>query len=163
MTTGSGVNDAMQTQAAGNGSDQFPGTAWSDRTEAKLQERARRQNRSILFGMLTLGLGTSYYLICRSVPPTVLRHFALLHQCHARWLDIEWLGGFPTFAHTLGYTFLCTGLTCSRWQLRWALVWFATNAGAEVWSKLTRIGTFDTLDIAAAGLALILATPRRGV
>ena len=116
-----------------------------------------------LAGILVLGVGTSYYLICRAHPPSVLEYFATFHQCHTGWLSTDWLGGFPTFSHTLGFALLCTGLTCNEWQSRWGFVWAGTNIGAELWSTTSSMGTFDPVDIVSACMAGLFALmPGRG-
>lgn len=111
----------------------------------------------VLAGLLILSLGTSYYLICRAHPPPILEHFATFHQCRTNWLRIDWLGGFPTFSHTLGFALLCTGLTCNEWQRSWGFVWAGTNIGAELLSTISSMGTFDPVDIVSAGMAGLLA------
>jgi len=119
----------------------------------------------VLAGVLVLALGTSYYLICRSHPPAILVHFATLHQCRTGWLGVDWLAGFPTFAHTAAFSLACAGLTCAGWQPQWALVWTGTNIGAELWSAIAiePLGTFDPIDISSAclgGLASLI--PNKG-
>jgi hypothetical protein len=111
----------------------------------------------VIAGILVLGLGTGFYLLCRAHPPPLLQSLATLHQCHTGWLGIEWLGGMPTFSHVLGFALICTGLTCNAWQGLWGLVWAGTDIGAELWSALVNsLGTFDPLDICTAALAAVL-------
>ena len=119
----------------------------------------------VLAGVLVLSAGTGYYLMCRSHPPHVLESLASFHQCRAGWLGIDWLGGVPTFCHTLGLALICAGLTCNCWQSLWGLVWAGTDIGAELWSAIINsLGTFDQIDIVAAAAAgLVAFMPEYGV
>jgi hypothetical protein len=109
-------------------------------------------------GTLVLVLGIGYYQLCRSHPPADLAPFSLHHQCRTGWLGIDWLGGIPTFVHTLAFTLLCSGLTSTGLQSRWALVWTGTNIMAELWSSVaSSYGTYDRIDLLWALLGGIVA------